>query len=63
MRAATFDEKVAAYGAAHRLEDAIAQAREAVEKVACAAMEFGDLERAIEGMEAVRRECLRVAAS
>ena len=63
MSAATFDEKGAAYGAAHRLEDAIAQAREAMKKVACVAIAIGDLERAIEGMEAVRRECLRVAAS
>ena len=63
MSAATFDQKVSAYGAAHRLEDAIEAARDALEKAKCAAVEVVDLERAIAEIEAVRSACLRVAAS
>ena len=63
MSAATFDQRVSAYGAAHRLEDAIAAARDALEKAKCAAVAVVDLERAIAEIEAVRSDCLRVAAS
>ncbi len=65
MIAVTFDwdRKVSAYGAAHRLEDAIKAARDALEKAKCAAVAVVDLERAIAEIEAVRLDCLRVATS
>lgn len=63
MSAATFDQKVSAYGAALRLEDSIEVARDALEKAKCAAVAVVDLERAIAEIEAVRSACIRVAAS
>ena len=63
MRGATFDERVAAYGAAHLIDDATAVVVEALEKARAAGLDVARLEFALNYMEDARRGCLALAAS
>ena len=63
MSRATFDQRVAAYGAAERLQDAIASAEEAMPGAEKCPVAKDRLERARAMMGEARRELLSLAAT